>query len=169
MFTVTGLLLRYSLNFEAVELPKIRIFDQVLKNPPRNCTAAKNLIFAKTHKTGSSTLQNIFLRYGWTNNSTFVVPKAKTWMFSFKQKFKSSFAHQYKWNPRNVFSLFVFHSIWNLAQVRKLVPNGPVITILRDPVDVFESGYVYMGLEKRYKMDINSFAEQKLKGRVLVG
>ena len=167
IFTVITFLFKHSVNLD-LELPQIRIFENSLNNQPQNCTAAKNLIFAKTHKTGSSTLQNIFLRYGWTSNLTFVVPKAKTWMFSFKQKFKTSFAHQYKWNPRNIFSFFTFHSIWNLAQVRKLVPNGPVITILRDPVDVFESGYVYMGLEKRYKMDINSFAKQKLKGRVLV-
>ena len=130
---------------------------------PKNCSAQQNLIFAKTHKTGSSTLQNIFLRYGWKHNLTFVVPQAKTWMFTFKDRFRADLAHTYSWSPRNLFNFFIFHSIWNRYQVRKLVPSGPVITILRDPVDVFESGYVYMGLEKRYSMDINAFARSKIK------
>ena len=89
IFLLIGLLFKYSIDENT--LPRIRIFEN--SNFTRNCTAVKNLVFAKTHKTGSSTLQNIFLRYGWTHNLTFVVPKAKTWMFSFKQKFKSSFAH----------------------------------------------------------------------------
>ena len=33
-------------------------------------------------------------------------------------------------------------------------------TLLRDPVDTFESGYVYMGLENSYKMNINEYAEK---------
>ena len=37
-----------------------------------------------------------------------------------------------------------------------------MITILRDPVDLFESGYVYMGLSKYYNMDINKFAKSKI-------
>ena len=63
------------------------------------------------------------------------------------------------WNPSNTFDIFTFHSIWNYKEVKKLVPEGPTITILRDPVDVFESGYVYMGLEKAFRMDINKYSE----------
>ena len=157
---VTALLLKYSAIDTNLTI-KFPLFDT--KPWVKNCSAKQNLIFAKTHKTGSSTLQNIFLRYGWKHNLTFAVPQAKTWMFSFKERFRAEFAHKYSWSPRNVFNFFIFHSIWNKYQVRKLVPNGPVITILRDPVDVFESGYVYMGLEKRYRMDINAFARSKIK------
>lgn len=157
---VTALLLKYSAIDTNLTI-KFPLMD--IKPWLKNCSAKQNLIFAKTHKTGSSTLQNIFLRYGWSHNLTFAVPQTKTWMFSFKERFRAEFAHKYSWSPRNVFNLFIFHSIWNKYQVRKLVPNGPVITILRDPVDVFESGYVYMGLEKRYRMDINAFARSKIK------
>jgi hypothetical protein len=30
----------------------------------KECKAVKSVVFVKTHKTASSTLQNIFLRYG---------------------------------------------------------------------------------------------------------
>ena len=49
--------------------------------------------------------------------------------------------------------------IWKVDNFHYTTFKGPTITILRDPVDVFESGYVYMGLEKAYKMDINKYSE----------
>ena len=39
--------------------------------------------------------------------------------------------------------MFLFHSIWNYNEVRKVVPDGPAVTLVRDPVDMFESGYAY--------------------------
>ena len=41
---------------------------------------------------------------------------------------------------------------------RKLIPSGPAFTIVRDPVEAFESGYVYYDLEGLMNMDINEFA-----------
>ena len=40
------------------------------------------------------------------------------------------------------------------------------MTLLRDPVDMFESGYVYLGLQSGYKMDINEFATKFAKHNV---
>ena len=105
-------------------------------------------------------MQNIFMRYGWTNNLTFVLPQKRTWMFSFKETFSHSMAKTFpSWNKKNIFDMFIFHSIWNFKEVQKLVPEGPAITILRDPVDLFESGYVYMGLQRYYSRNINQFAQ----------
>ena len=48
--------------------------------------------------------------------------------------------------PPGPFDFFVFHSIWNYDEVRQVVPKpAPTITILRDPVNTFESGYTYFG------------------------
>ena len=60
--------------------------------------------------------------------------------------------------------MFVFHSIWNLPEVRKLVPRGKVVSILRNPVEAFESGYKYLGWQKFFQMDINQFAKSKAFG-----
>ena len=40
--------------------PSSRVSQNVNKS---SCKPARNIVFLKTHKTGSSTLQNIFLRY----------------------------------------------------------------------------------------------------------
>ena len=69
----------------------------------------------------------------------------------------------YKDNPSHLFNLFVSHSFWNLKEVKKIVGvNATVITILRNPLEVFESGYVYFGFEKHFNLDINQFATQIL-------
>ena len=49
-------------------------------------------------------------------------------------------------------------SKWNYNEIRRLLPNATFITILRDPVDCFESNFVYMGLQLDFGMDINQFA-----------
>ena len=49
-------------------------------------------------------------------------------------------------------------SKWNYMEVRRMLPNATFITILRDPVDCFESNFVYMGLQQDFGMDINRFA-----------
>ena len=46
---------------------------------------------------------------------------------------------------------------------RKLIPGGMTLTLLRDPVDTFESGYVYLGLQRGYNMDINEFAAKRAR------
>ena len=54
-----------------------------------------------------------------------------------------------------------WHGLWYGPEVNKIIPLPSVrITLLRDPVDTFESGYVYMGLEKSYNMNINEFAQK---------
>ena len=42
-------------------------------------------------------------------------------------------------------------SVWNYNEVKKILPSAVYLTLLRDPVDCFESNYVYMGLQKAYK------------------
>ena len=104
------------------------------------CKPKNQLIFAKTHKTGSSTFQNLLFRYVLRNELSIAFPKGKSWMFGFKEPFNATKVNGY---PNDTFDMFLFHSVWNYNEVRKVVPNGPAVTVLRDPVDLFESGYVY--------------------------
>lgn len=57
----------------------------------------QKLAFAKTHKTGGSTLQNIFLRYGYKNGLTFAVPP-DSWVFSAEESFNADMVAKYEWN-----------------------------------------------------------------------
>jgi len=133
--------------------------SNILLKHQDTCQPYSKVAFAKTHKTGSSTLQNIFFRYGSHNGLTFAIPE-KSWMYSFKEPFNASVITDLPWAKLG-FDLFIFHSIWNYNEVQKVLPSAVYITLLRDPVDCYESNYVYMGLQKSYKMDINEFARKK--------
>ena len=126
------------------------------------------LIFLKTHKTGSTTLQNIILRYGIKNNLTFVLPNITQepyrqsddykdyqpkcvlnkyrchvpyHVFNEFRPFRSSWSEHYM--ERKNMDIFAVHSVWDNLEVRKLIPNGLAVTILRDPIAAFESSYSF--------------------------
>lgn len=126
------------------------------------CEPKVSVAFAKTHKTGSTTLQNILLRYGYLRDLTFAIPARRGWMFNQSRPLNASTSvRRYYKNPANMFNFFASHSQWNLKEVQKLVGiKAEFITILRDPVEVFESGYVYFGIQDFLQMDINQFVHE---------
>lgn len=105
-------------------------------------------------------MQNIFFRFGAKHELNFAMPVRDTWMFPFKLPFQSYMVNQGSWKDVAM-DMFVFHSVWNYVEVKRLIPEAKFVTILRDPVDSFESNYVYMGLERVFKMDINEFAQKQ--------
>eukprot|EP00090_Calanus_glacialis_P043574 TRINITY_DN7717_c0_g1_i3.p1 TRINITY_DN7717_c0_g1~~TRINITY_DN7717_c0_g1_i3.p1 ORF type:complete len:421 (-),score=144.99 TRINITY_DN7717_c0_g1_i3:79-1341(-) len=129
-----------------------------------SCSPKTQVAFAKTHKTGSSTLQNIFFRYGDAHGLTFAIPE-RSWMYSFKEPFNASMITSLPWAKLG-FDLFIFHSVWNYPEVKKVLPEALYITLLRDPVNCYESNYVYMGLQNAFRMDINKFAQVKAAANV---
>lgn len=59
------------------------------------------------------------------------------------------------------FDVFALHNRWNRDEVEALVgPAVPTMTILRHPVDQFESLYSYMNLTGYYNTSLQGFVEQ---------
>ena len=129
---------------------------------------SSKLIFLKTHKTGSTTLQNIIFRYGIKNNLTFVLPNITKepyrqsedykdyqqncdlnryrchvpyHVFNEFRPFRSSWSEHY--TERKNMDIFAIHGVWDNLEVHKLIPNGLAVTILRDPIAAFESSYSF--------------------------
>ncbi len=123
-----------------------------------SCKPVTKIAFAKTHKTGSSTIQNILLRYGVKNDLVFALP-ANSWMFKLNTPFNSSLVLDGPWAPLD-FDIFAFHCLWRHKEVARMIPEARYITILREPLSLFESGYVYFGLQRARGLDINGFAEK---------
>lgn len=104
-------------------------------------------------------LRYIFpFRFGFKYNLMFAMP-AEGWEFSVLEPFKASHVQRKPWKGVE-FDVFAFHSQWNFLEVKKLMPTATFISLLRDPVDCFESIFVYMELRKKYKMTINEFAKE---------
>jgi len=181
LFTIVGLCLILLVGYELSILRSIGHVPISMAAGPRHaddsgrsCRPQNKFIFAKTHKTGSSTIQNILMRRVFETNTTMVFPFRKTWMFPFNESFVASNTtvkdyYSTSATPyptaggHSTFGTFLFHSRWNYKEVRRIVPEGPTITILRDPISVFESGYSYFGWKPIKNID--AFVSMHINGK----
>ena len=58
------------------------------------------------------------------------------------------------------YSILCLHTRFNKKEMERVMGGNTVyVTMLRDPVDVFESQYGYYKLEKQFGMSLGSFNE----------
>nr|XP_056709876.1 galactose-3-O-sulfotransferase 3 [Euleptes europaea] len=97
--------------------------------------------FLKTHKTASTTVQNLLFRFAEWHNLTVALPHhACDHQFCYPRNFSSRFVHPYTLPPRFIAS----HLRFNREELRRLMPNDTIyVTILREPVTMFESLFSY--------------------------
>lgn len=130
------------------------------------CVPIRKVLFLKTHKTGSSTVANIFFRYGDTNDLSFVLGDDP--MVGWPHRFRLTYTL-----PRNGFppNFLCSHTRYNEKTMHHLFPKDTsiYITILRDPVDQFESVFNYVGFGEVYGLgkdpteSIKSFLREGIK------
>ena len=123
----------------------------------RECSPKDKIVFAKTHKTGSTTVQNILLRYGVSRNLTFAFPPGRRHIYTPTANVKVDHLLRHK----NVeYDIHAFHGKWNIKVFNKIIPKAFRVTILREPVSCFESMYSYYRLGRRTNLTVNEFAIQ---------
>nr|XP_054603456.1 galactose-3-O-sulfotransferase 3 isoform X2 [Nothobranchius furzeri] len=100
-----------------------------------------NIVFLKTHKTASSTMQNMLFRFAELNNLMMALPKPNCGhQFCYPQFFSSHFVHPHTLPPNMITS----HMRFNKTALQRLMPNNTIyITILREPASMFESLFTY--------------------------
>ena len=75
----------------------------------------RRVIFAKTHKTASTTVQNILLRFGHRNGLSFAFPPGKKeHRFRLARQMDRAVA---RGKSRGGFDIFAFHAAWNKQKV----------------------------------------------------
>ncbi|XP_050977461.1 galactosylceramide sulfotransferase [Labeo rohita] len=105
------------------------------------CTPKVNLMFMKTHKTASSTLMNILLRFGEKHQLKFALPDGRNDFFYPSSFFRTQVK---SYQPGLCYNVICNHMRFNAPEVEKLLPPDTVFfTILRDPADLFESSFHY--------------------------
>ncbi|UJR11274.1 hypothetical protein I4U23_015456 [Adineta vaga] len=123
----------------------------------KDCKPKQNILFLKTHKTGSSTIQNIFLRYGDKHDLTFALPYKSNY-FGHPQVFHRRMLrpHSYFWSRMESlispsYNIFTHHARFNYEEMSSVMPNDTIfVTILRQPVCSLQSLLSYIHLEKFY-------------------
>ena len=127
---------------------------------PNHCTAKRNVFFLKTHKCASSTIQNVFLRYGARHDLNFVLPTLGNYLGN-QAPFHRAMTSMAPWH-RIGYNIFCHHTVFNEQEVTAIMPADTVyVTIVRDPVTLFESLYSYAHLELHYKQDVIEFARNR--------
>ncbi|XP_075773891.1 galactosylceramide sulfotransferase-like [Pelodiscus sinensis] len=100
------------------------------------------LVFVKTHKTGSSTLQNILFRLGERRNLTLAFPRA-AYQFAYPRPFAAALVEALPPGATR-YHLLLSHLRLALGEVRQVMPPASLyLTILRDPVRTFPSVFAY--------------------------
>ena len=140
------------------------------------CTAPVSKIgFMKTHKTASSTVQNILFRFALNSGWNLVLPSHGSHLgppgnqYQLTVPFRQHWIRDVPWtNMTSVqgYNLFALHTKWNQREVENVMGEGTkYVTILRDPVDNFESLYNYVHFEKTFRMNLEEFVHQYIEQR----
>ncbi|XP_022050315.1 galactosylceramide sulfotransferase isoform X1 [Acanthochromis polyacanthus] len=115
--------------------------SQSAESQSQQCSPKVNIMFMKTHKTASSTILNILFRFGEKHKLKFAFPDGRNDFF-YPSPFLCSQVKDYR--PGECFNIVCNHMRFNHQEVSKLLPPDAVyVTILRDPVDLFESSFHY--------------------------
>ena len=109
--------------------------------PPKK--EVQHIAFLKVHKAASSTAQNIFLRYGWYRNLTFVLPPAKN-----PSGYPNIISLRESLTNSNIlpppkgrhYDILCNHVFYTKEAFSRFMPNDTVfIGILREPFELYKS------------------------------
>lgn len=126
------------------------------------CSPATKIFFLKTHKTGSSTIQNILLRFGEDNELNFALPRGSAaHTFPYNDKLALNMVRPSK--KGNDFDILLNHLHYNEYAVDRIMPDDDVFkfSVLREPGAQLESTMDY------YRTNMGSL--KKLVGDVEAG
>ncbi|XP_072015072.1 uncharacterized protein [Amphiura filiformis] len=150
-----------NISFENVQLARTL-------EPPREplCSPAQRIVFLKTHKTAGTSIGTILQRYGYTRNLSFAIPAKDTPVFHCCRYFKRTDVYQYTeqevqfepefGNQTWGFNMMTSHAVYSRPEMDAVVPDGLYVTSLRNPVDQFESAFVYFDMMKQAKISTNN-------------
>ena len=136
--------------------PQMQAIEQEKVVERNYCTPKKNVLFLKTHKTGSSSVQNIFFRFGDKHNLTFVLPRQGNY-FGHPQPFHRQMAvhsparllpgANLSWPTQN--NIFTHHARFNYEEMKAIMPADTIfVTILRDPGSLMQSLLSYYDIKR---------------------
>ncbi|NXT52972.1 G3ST2 sulfotransferase, partial [Pluvianellus socialis] len=132
--------------------------NYVISKSPKEllpCRAKTNVMFLKTHKTASSTILNIMFRFAERYNLTVALPADKLFHLGYPETFLARFVEEFQAIGQN-YNIMCNHLRFNRSEVQKVMPaNTFYFSILRNPISLMESSYVY------YKDDVPAFRISK--------
>ncbi|KAK8735426.1 hypothetical protein OTU49_005382 [Cherax quadricarinatus] len=126
------------------------------------CLPHHHIMFLKTHKCASTTVQNIFLRYGYTHNLTFALPSAGNYLGN-PGFFKASMIPRDLMPFKEKVDIFALHTRLNPPEHAHVLHNDTRwITIIRDPSALYESLYNFFHMNLGYGFELSEFSTRPM-------
>ncbi|KAM9378494.1 galactose-3-O-sulfotransferase 2 [Phaethornis superciliosus] len=128
--------------------------------PSTPCRARTNVMFLKTHKTASSTVLNIMFRFAERYNLTIALPADQLLHLGYPRTFLADFVEEFQAIGQN-YNIMCNHLRFNPSEVQKVMAaNTFYFSILRNPIPLLESSYVYYKDSVpafRFSKDVNEY------------
>ena len=113
-----------------------------------SCQPVNDILFIKTHKTGSSTITNILNRYGDLRELTVAIPAGGDYRFQWPSKFRWTYVDLLRLDGETA-NIFCNHARYNRKEMDIIMKkNAKYITILREPVSQYVSSFYYFEIDK---------------------
>ncbi|XP_033103065.1 galactosylceramide sulfotransferase-like isoform X2 [Anneissia japonica] len=126
------------------------------KSAERACQPRTSIVFQKTHKCASSTLQNILLRFGDKRNLTFALPNENAFYYRHVFDYTRRFQREFVMHIPGIqeYDIFCHHAVFNKKEMEAVMTeNTAFISIVRSPVKNFESTFDYYGSSRKHGVD----------------
>ncbi|XP_068209073.1 galactose-3-O-sulfotransferase 2-like [Palaemon carinicauda] len=133
-----------------------RIHDKV-------CVSTRHVMFLKTHKCGSSTVQNIFLRYSYKNNLTLALPSNGNYLGN-PNPFHVGMIPKTLLPKSKLVDIFAVHTRLNYQQLSKVLHRDTKwVTIVREPTALFESLFNFYDMGFYYGFGLENFKDYQIE------
>ncbi|XP_065216179.1 galactose-3-O-sulfotransferase 3-like [Planococcus citri] len=153
-----------------ITLPTISI-EKSEEPPAYECctqsksTFRKNIYFLKTHKTGSSTIQSIILRFALRHSLNVMNPI----LYLYNYPISKDTIDASSSTPDNKYNILAHHVRYSSNLASFQYPNTVTVTVLRNPVTLFPSLYNYFNMAQINGMTLQQFLRSPAKPSTLWG
>ncbi|CAH1266401.1 GAL3ST1 [Branchiostoma lanceolatum] len=150
ILVVVGLL---GLLSSSLDLQKDRVYyiPSIQGSQLRVCKPKTNVAFIKTHKTGSSTMMQVFQRFGYLRNLSFVLPKSGNINGLYPYGIRDT--QTYLPPEGKKFDILTYHAVYDRPRITQLLSeNATFVTIIREPIGRLTSAFNYYRLAKKFRI-----------------
>jgi hypothetical protein len=143
-------------------------------NSYRECQPQNKVVFLKTHKCASSTIQNVLLRNALRNDLNVVLPMTGNYVGRYTP-FNNAMLWGTPWDQAKLqYNIYCLHGIWNYTGVSGVMNRGDdgghkrgfYFSILRDPIELFTSLWDYTKMSNFYGVSLETYALSPKIGRL---
>ncbi|XP_065220327.1 galactose-3-O-sulfotransferase 3-like [Planococcus citri] len=132
---------------------------------PLNNSFRTNIFFVKVHKTGSTTVEKVLIRFALMNSLD--VMNIAYHMYHFPFSDWSIYSHTK--TPNSKYHILAHHVRYTPAIKSYQYPDTPTVTLLRHPVTQFQSMYDFFALNQTTGMSLQQFLNAPKKPPFLIG